>query len=126
MENDNLTVPGEGFSRQARLLLAVDYQNVFSKAHRERDRFFTILTRSNQCAFARLGLAVSKKNVSKLAVERNRIKRLIRESFRCSELRKLPIDIVVIPKHAVGRQMNATLINAIKQLFANVKEKHSN
>lgn len=49
---------------------------------------------------ARLGIAVSKRNL-RLAVERNRIKRLVRESFRTSGIRDLGLDIVVLPRAAV-------------------------
>lgn len=46
---------------------------------------------------ARLGIAVSKRNI-RLAVERNRIKRLVRESFRTSSIRDLALDIVILPR----------------------------
>ena len=49
---------------------------------------------------ARLGIAVSKRNL-RLAVERNRIKRLVRESFRTSGIRDLSLDIVVLPRPTV-------------------------
>ena len=46
---------------------------------------------------ARLGIVVAKKNI-KLAVDRNRLKRLVRESFRKQQLGLLGLDIVVIIK----------------------------
>lgn len=55
-----------------------------------------------------MGLAVSRK-VSKRAVERNRIKRLIRESFR-AEREGLPaLDILVIPRTSAAGTPNPVL-----------------
>lgn len=50
-----------------------------------------------------MGLAISKR-VSKRAVERNRIKRLVRESFRRIRHELPPIDVVVM-----GREQAASL-----------------
>ena len=51
----------------------------------------------NNTELARLGLVVPKKNISK-AVERNKIKRLIRESFRLRKERLKGKDVVVFVK----------------------------
>jgi ribonuclease P protein component len=51
---------------------------------------------------SRLGLAIPKK-LSKRAIDRNRIKRLIREHFRRTPLDK-PRDIVVKLKMAIGKK----------------------
>ncbi len=69
------------FGKQAKLLKAVDYNNVFDKPIRSSDRYFTVLARPNKLLHARLGTAFSKKRV-KRAVARNRLKRVSRESFR--------------------------------------------
>ena len=54
---------------------------VFKQALRSRDPLFTVLCRCNNSDLARLGLAISKKHCRR-AVGRNRIKRIVRESFR--------------------------------------------
>jgi ribonuclease P protein component len=73
--------------KHAKLLKAADYKFVFDKPVRSSDQFFTVLARSNNNpplrSEARLGTAFSKKKV-KLAVTRNRLKRISRESFRKS------------------------------------------
>jgi ribonuclease P protein component len=63
------------------LLKNSDYNFVFDKPVRSSDRYFTVLARPNNLQYARLGMAFTKKRV-KLAVARNRLKRITRESFR--------------------------------------------
>jgi len=102
---------GACFSRHVRLLKADDFSRVFKNPFRSSDRYLTILAISrdvsegvildsnNKCPYlsSRLGLAISKKNARR-AVDRNRIKRIIRESFR-KNIQKLPaIDLVVMAK----------------------------
>ena len=74
-----------------------DFANVFSSRNRSSDDFFLFLVVDNNTELARLGLAVPKKNISK-AAERNKIKRLIRESFRLQKKRLKGKDIVVFVK----------------------------
>ncbi|MCK5901578.1 MAG: ribonuclease P protein component [Cocleimonas sp.] len=68
---------------------------MFARARRFGDRTFTLLVRENDQAHPRLGLAIAKKSV-KRAVDRNRIKRLLRESFRKQQHQLPPIDIIVM------------------------------
>ena len=74
-----------------------DFTNAFSSHNRSSDDFFLFLVVDNNTELARLGLAVPKKNISK-AAERNKIKRLIRESFRLRKERLKGKDIVVFVK----------------------------
>ncbi|TAN52911.1 MAG: ribonuclease P protein component [Methylococcaceae bacterium] len=85
------------FTRSDRLLNARDYSNVFANASRASNRYFTILRRSNGLAHPRLGLVVAKKNIKK-AVQRNRVKRAIRESFRLNKPALPKQDFVVLVK----------------------------
>lgn len=86
---------GQAFSRDYRLLKAADYQYVFASARRFGNPNFTLLVRTNSLGYPRLGLAIAKKNV-KLAVDRNRIKRLIRESFRHKTTTLPSVDIIAM------------------------------
>ncbi len=63
----------------------------------------------NEQSHARLGLAVAKKSV-RAAHDRNRVKRLIRESFRKS-LAVLPACDVIILAQPAARQAGNRLIN---------------
>jgi ribonuclease P protein component len=70
------------------------------------------LCRSNGATDARLGLAVSKKHAKK-AVERNRIKRVVRESFRENKSRLAGLDVVVINQSGTGQAANAGLFASL-------------
>ncbi len=62
---------------------------------------------------ARIGLAVSRKYGN--AVQRNRLKRHIRECFRQHRIRHLAVDILIIPSVSFD-QMSDSLCS-IEQLF---------
>ena len=87
----------EYFRFYNRLKKPGEYDAVFSSNNRSSDKFFLFLAIKNNTNIARLGLAVPKKNVSS-AVERNRIKRIIRESFRSQKNRLKGRDVVVFVK----------------------------
>lgn len=88
-------MPGQAFQRDLRLLTAEQYSYVFTDARRFGNHAFTLLVRSNHQNTPRLGLAISKKS-AKRAVDRNRIKRLLRESFRKHQHLLPPIDIIAM------------------------------
>ncbi|MGI9270229.1 MAG: ribonuclease P protein component [Woeseiaceae bacterium] len=100
------------FQKESRLLDAAAYGRVFKKATRSRDKWFTVLCRENDGGEARLGLAVSKKHC-KAAVSRNRIKRLVRESFRHHQEDLAGFDVVVINQPATRSANNKQLFNSL-------------
>lgn len=106
------TVTTERFTRSFRLTTPSQFRFVFNKPVRSRDAFFTVLGRSSEHAHARLGLAVSRKT-DKRAVMRNRLKRLIRESFRHHRLPVL--DIVVITQPSAAKATNDELRSSLKR-----------
>ena len=94
--NNDLSV---AFTRDLRLITAAQYQYVFSDARRFGNHCFTFLIRENTISHARLGLAIAKKS-AKRAVDRNRIKRVIRESFRHLQHDLPNIDVVIMCRPA--------------------------
>ena len=68
----------------------------------------------------RLGIIVGKKNVS-LSVERNRLRRLIREGFRTILPSRLGIDLVVLVRSGVKHNKNVW--PSLKKLFLSVSNK---
>lgn len=73
---------------------------------------FTVLYRDNGIRAPRLGLAVSKKNCRQ-AVGRNRIKRIVRESFRLNQNRLPGIDIVVLSQPGTHKANNNELFTSL-------------
>nr|VFJ44213.1 MAG: ribonuclease P protein component [Candidatus Kentron sp. DK]VFJ64417.1 MAG: ribonuclease P protein component [Candidatus Kentron sp. DK] len=86
--------------RHLRLRRKRDYARVFAEPFRSSDRTVTVLAIANGRDIPRLGLAISKRWLSR-AVARNRIKRLIRESFRAHQDRLRGWDVVVISRSGI-------------------------
>jgi ribonuclease P protein component len=85
---------------------------VFAKASRSRDNLFAVLSRANGRDYARLGLAISKKHCSR-ATGRNRLKRLVRESFRHHARELEGIDVVVLGQPGVSRADNKAIFESL-------------
>lgn len=106
------------FTRHARLGGAADYRAVFSRPNVSRDACFKVLSRPNEAGVCRLGMAVSRR-VCRAATGRNRLKRVIRESFRKHQAllsASACRDIVVLPRTQAVTTSN-------EELFASL-EKH--
>ena len=107
--------------RAARLLKPADFKQVFKKNQATNDRLFRILARANQVGQSRLGMAVSKK-VDRTAVGRNRIKRVIRESFRhWSADSDISFDIVVLPRPVAASICNQQLFRSLRGHWSRIE-----
>lgn len=103
------------FVRSKRLVTKRDYSVVFKSANKTVTTDFIVLHKKNSFTHARLGLAISKKALPK-AVQRNRIKRILRESFR--NRNELPnIDLVFLAKHNIASQDNRSILNGLTILW---------
>ena len=111
----------EDFSKHRRLLKAIDYKRVFDNAVRSSDSYFIVLARPNDLDHARLGLAISKKK-AKLAVWRNRLKRITRESFRCSQ-NICHADFIVLAGNKSVGATNQQLFLSLEKHWQRVNEK---
>ena len=104
-----------GFSRSRRLLTKRDYNHVFKQAKKIVTREFVILYVNNSCGYSRLGLALSKKSISK-AHDRNKVRRVLRETFRTNQ--QLPsVDVVVLARQAVKNIQPSTLFHSVSKLW---------
>lgn len=122
------------FGNNRRLKKPSEYSAVYnSNQSRAQGQYFTVLAFSRFSAVAkpgtsdtireplppsRLGAVVSKK-VAKAAVRRNRIKRLIRESFRI-KLHPHGVDFVVIAKPAAAAADNVRLAKELNYLWKKI------
>jgi len=116
------------FSRQSRLLKPADFKLVFQKPIRSGDNYFRILARTNGIQHHRLGMAVSKKACAR-AVGRNRIKRVVRESFReqlAGSESNNTLDFVVLPTMAAANQSNKALVESLSAHWQRITRKAEN
>jgi ribonuclease P protein component len=127
------------FPVQARLTKPFEFKWVFKNSIVSSDRCFKVLARKNEGDCSRLGMAVSRQ-VDRHAVGRNRIKRVIRESFRQSfEAVNKPengnnagatiegsypgIDIVVLPRREAATICNQQLFQSLQAHWSCLKRK---
>lgn len=106
-----------GFGREKRLLTPRQFKAVFdSPSGKAPGRNVLLLARENDLQHPRLGLVIGKKSV-KLSVERNRIKRQIRETFRHHQLELAGWDIVIIARKGLADLDNPELAKQFAKLW---------
>jgi len=116
------------FSRQSRLLKPAQFRLVFQRPIRSFDDYFRVMARANGIQQHRIGMAVSKKACAK-AVGRNRIKRLVRESFRAKMIEPATdhaLDIVVLPTAQAAKQTNKKLDESLSIHWQKLTRKAGN
>lgn len=102
--------------RTVRLLRPADFAALRERSQRISTPQFTAQYRLTSVGGARLGMAVSRK-VSKNAVERNRIRRQIRESFRLQRAQLPNLDVLVIARVSAAQQPNPVLRRELDSLW---------
>lgn len=101
---------GNAFTKSMRLLNSKDFQTVFDDAPlRTSHQHFLFLARINSLDSPRLGLVIAKKHI-RHAVDRNRMKRLIRETFRAKQQQLKGLDVIVLARKGMNDVTNAVLI----------------
>jgi ribonuclease P protein component len=113
-------MPAAGLPREARLRRAGDFAALRQNSGRLGGRCFSVRYRVNDLGHPRLGLAISKR-VSKRAVDRNRIKRLVRESFRHVRLELPPVDLMVMAREQACGLSGPELLDELQQLWKKLR-----
>jgi len=111
------------FPKSHRLLRPADYGKVFNDVQlKVPHRNFLILATPNNLGHARIGLVFAKKNL-KLSVQRNRIKRQVRETFRHQP--DLPgMDIIVLARQGLAVLDNQTVCRSLNGLWQRLAKKY--
>jgi len=98
-----------GLSKKCLLRKNNEFEQVYTQGKRVYGDGFTLIYHDNQLGYCRLGISIHRR--IKGAVKRNRIKRIIRESFRLErEIYPLNADIVfaVKPNFSVKSSRDVT------------------
>lgn len=111
------------FGKSLRLLDSSDFQRVFDNApFRASHQYFLILSRPNQLPQPRLGLVIAKKHIS-LSVQRNRIKRLVREEFRHQQESLAGLDVIVLSRKGLAEMSNDQFRHHLAQQWQRILKK---
>ena len=106
------------FSSKNRLANTAQFDEVFKKSSKTlKTKEFLFLLKGNLMEENRLGIIVGKKHVP-LSVERNKLKRLIREGFRTILNPELGIDLIVLARPGINKNNNHWFL--LKNLFLSV------
>ena len=110
-----------GFPAHRRLRRKSEFEAVYARGLRLGDGFFAVTASPNGTGCARLGLAVATKAAGS-SVERNRLRRLIRESFRLRQHELPAVDLVVSARAQARAARNDALRASLNGLWDRVKE----
>ena len=116
---------GESFPRSSSLAKAEDFKRVFSSNTRVSDDCFTLLIAKHRSDSPRIGFAIAKKQI-KRAVDRNRIKRLVRESFRLNQNILPGRDLVVMVRHRILKLTNRQILQRLDKHWQSVAKSCEN
>ena len=115
-------VPIFTFKKTQRLLNAADYKQVFdSNRVKVSNSTLLILAKPVDGHPSRLGLVIAKKNIP-TAVQRNRIKRIARETFRKNQFR-IPLDIVFLARQGADKLPANMLTSILEASWAKLDQR---
>ena len=115
---------GASFPRTARLLKHADFDRVYKQGRRHFSSHMTVfyLRQSEGNGIARTGFTVGR--VLGGAVQRNRIKRRLRDAVRQRRsILKGPVDVVINPKKSVLKVEFPILLDEITRAFEVIAKK---
>ncbi|MEH6589356.1 MAG: ribonuclease P protein component [Halioglobus sp.] len=112
------------FGKDKRLLTAKNYSRVFNGAEvKASHKYLLLLAIKNNEPGHRLGLVIAKKNV-RLAVQRNRMKRVSREFFRSLPSTDSSMDVVLLARRGMDQLDNAELYSILRKQWQKI-ERHT-
>jgi ribonuclease P protein component len=109
-------------SKEQRLRRKREFDAVYAHGRRFGNGFFGVTAHANLKGWPRLGLAVAVKTAGN-GVERNRIRRLIRESFRLHQHHLPALDLVVSARLRARGARSAELRAQLEPLWQEVRTK---
>lgn len=104
---------------EKRLRSKLQFDAIYASGRRIDDRFFGLRVMPNGLAHPRIGLAVAVKTAG-TGAERNRLRRIVRESFRLAQHTLPAVDIVVGAKNPTREAPSANLRASLATLWQRV------
>jgi ribonuclease P protein component len=108
--------PPLSFAPARRLRKPGEFKRVYATGRRMGNEFFTVNTQPNELKAARLGMSVAVRAMGN-AVQRNRVRRMIRESFRLNQALVPPLDIIVGVRAGARSAEPAQLRSSLEALW---------
>ena len=96
-----------------------EFKRVYAGGRRLGNEFFTANVLANELIWARLGMSIAARTLRR-AVDRNRVRRLIRESFRMHQQQLPSVDIIIGARSAVLQADRARLRAALEEIWRKV------
>ena len=101
------------------------FDRVFRQPIRSSDPLFTVLAKAGAGSHPRLGMAISVRSAGG-AARRNRVKRLVRESFRLQQHSLGAIDLVVMAKPGINDYGNAEIRSSLAKHWQRIRRRCDN
>ena len=116
---------GAALSRRLRLQQPAQFKAVFDGAElRISAGPLLLLARANQLPHARLGIVIGRKHCP-LATRRNRVKRLLRESYRQQQAQLQGLDIIVLARSGTANLEAPELAERITSLWTRLLKRRA-
>lgn len=122
-ESSFKSAPPMKFPRSLRLLRHADFERVYERGRRHFSPHMTVFFLRRQSGEGlRIGFTVSRALGG--AVDRNRIKRRLREAvrLRCS-ITELAVDVVINPKRSLRTTEFETVLDEMARAFESIRQK---
>lgn len=112
------------FSRQQRLTNQEDFRKVWDSAYKVKSNQWIAFCRVNDNALGRIGIIIKKQTVN-LALTRNMLRRIVRESFRAHSSKLIGFDIIILLRSKFTHLDKKTIRDGIDNLWCRVLANHS-
>jgi len=113
------------FPRSHRLLEASQFKSLFDQPQwRASSQHFLLLVAENGLGPARLGIVIGKRRV-KRAVDRNLLRRLMRESFRHRNAELAGLDIVILVRANLNNPDKVTINAELAKVWSKLLAKRA-
>jgi ribonuclease P protein component len=102
-----------------RMRSPAEFKRAYASGRRFADEFFTATAQANDLTWARLGMSIAAR-ILRRAVDRNRVRRLIRESFRMHQQQLPSLDIIIGARAGALKADRAHLRASLDKLWRKI------